>query len=77
MMQNERGSHLVESVTNIFKALCTMSGYNFNHNSCKQFYDHVKADSSSSKKLKELQNIHGLILANKFGLSCFSVYFLP
>ena len=35
----ERDSLLVESISNIFMVV-----YNSNHISCKQFYDHIKAD---------------------------------
>ena len=59
----ERDSLLVESVSNILMVV-----HNSNHISCKQFYDHVKADPSLLKKVKGAANIHGLSLTNKFVL---------
>ena len=43
----EKDNLLVESVSNILMVV-----YNSNHISCKQFYDHVKADPSILKKVK-------------------------
>ena len=59
----ETDSLLVESVSNILMVV-----HNSNHISCKQFYDHVKADPSLLKKVKGAANIHGLNLTNKFAL---------
>ena len=57
----ERDSLLVESVSNTLTVV-----YNSNHISCKQFYDHIKADPSLLKKVKGTA---------KYSWSCFGVYF--
>ena len=76
-MLQKKKQLLSESISNTLKIVC-----NPNHISCRQFYDHVKADSSLLKKqwnllviMMKLQNIKGLNLTNKDGLSYFSSVF--